>query len=164
VKQQRQQGFTLVETALAILVVSVGMLAIFSLFPSGMISSKQASDDTYAAMFADEVFNGIRALMSTNDWSDAVLQRLIVPERSSEKWGFPEEQWVRANRTGLQTAAYRPASLGADAVEFAVRYNLVLRVHPVYNNRAYALLTMHMGEFGPTNSPVVAYTEFYKVR
>jgi len=160
----KKSGFTLVETALAILVVSVGMLAIFSLFPAGMISNKQAVDDTYAALFADEVFNGVRAILSTNDWADADLQNLIVPERSSQKWGFPEQQWVRANRSGLQTAAYRPASLSGEALEFAVRYRLELRVHPLHANRAYALLTMHIGEFGPTNNPVVAYSEFYKIR
>jgi Tfp pilus assembly protein PilV len=58
---RNKAGFTLVEIALAILVVAIGVLAIFALLSSGLDNSVRAIDDTHAAMFADNVFNGLRA-------------------------------------------------------------------------------------------------------
>ena len=59
---RNKAGFTLVEIALAILVVAIGVLAIFALLSSGLDNSVRAIDDTHAAMFADNVFNGLRAV------------------------------------------------------------------------------------------------------
>lgn len=160
----RKSGFTLVEIALAMMVISVGLLAVFGLFPAGMSSNKNAIDDTYGAMFAEEVFNGVRAVLSTNNWNTLNWNNINIPERSSQKWGFPHQQIIRANR-GLQTAEYRPAALEGDAVEFAVRYDLMLLPHPQdTQNRAYAILTLHVGQVGPTNNPLRVYTEFFNSR
>lgn len=68
----RRGGFTLVEVALAVVVVAVGIMAAFALIQSGLDSSQKALSDTRAAIFADDVFNGLRsksslALESTND-------------------------------------------------------------------------------------------------
>ncbi len=57
-------GFTLVEVALALLVVSVGILGAFSLFPSGLAASKEAVSETQAACFAQMVFDSVRASAS----------------------------------------------------------------------------------------------------
>jgi len=153
-----QHGFTLIEIALAIMVISVGMLAVFALFPAGMTSNKHAIDDTYGAMFAEEVFNGYRAQASVNPWSS--IENLTVPARSSEKWAFTQEQVIRPNM-GLQTIQYRPAALGGDALDFAVRYSLVVRRHPANpQNRAFAVMEVFTGEVGPTNNPIRVYTEF----
>lgn len=58
------RGFTLVEVALALLVVSVGILGAFSLFPSGLAASKEAVSETQAACFAQMVFDSVRAAAS----------------------------------------------------------------------------------------------------
>ncbi|MCE9613683.1 MAG: prepilin-type N-terminal cleavage/methylation domain-containing protein [Lentisphaerae bacterium] len=52
-------GFTLVELAIAIAVVLIGVLALFALISSGLDSSSKAVADTQAAIFADSVFNAI---------------------------------------------------------------------------------------------------------
>ena len=59
---RNKTGFTLVEIALAILVVAIGVLAIFALLSAGLDNSVRAIEDTHAAMFADNVFNGLRAV------------------------------------------------------------------------------------------------------
>ena len=150
-------GFTLVEIALALMVVSVGLLAVFSLFPAGMAANKQAIDDTYGAMFAEELFYGYRAQVSRSDWED--IRNLQVPARSADMWAVSAgEQDIRPN-SGWQTVRYIPA--GVAAIDFAVRYNLV--VEPVPGNesrRAYATLEVLFGEVGPTNNPIRFYTEF----
>ncbi len=147
------------EIALAIFVISVGLLAVFGLFPTGMESNKSAIDDTYAALFAEELFHGYRAQAAVNPWNN--IENLTVPARSAEKWAFASQQIVRPNR-GWQTIQYRPAALDGEAVDFAVRYRLVVRRHPANpNNRAYGILEVLSGEFGPTNRPLRVYTEFF---
>ena len=53
-------GFSLVEVNLAIFVVSIGLLTLFSLFPAGMKEGEAAHGDTQAALFADYVLAGLR--------------------------------------------------------------------------------------------------------
>lgn len=53
-------GFTLVEVALAVVVVAVGVLAAFALIGTGLDSSAKAVAETRAALFADDVFNSLR--------------------------------------------------------------------------------------------------------
>jgi prepilin-type N-terminal cleavage/methylation domain-containing protein len=154
-------GFTLVEVALALMVISIGLLAVFSLFPAGMVLNKQAVDDSYGALFVEEVFAGYRA-RAVREWSN--IQDIQLPPRSTQKWAFPEQQIVRPNR-GWQTIQYRPLSLGGEAIDFAVRYNLVVQPHPENpQNRAYAVLEVLTGETGPTSMPMRVYTEFFNTR
>ena len=58
---RRRCGFTLLEVAIAIAVVVIGILALFALISAGLDASSRAVADTQAAMFADSVFNGIKA-------------------------------------------------------------------------------------------------------
>ncbi len=59
--QAGRDGFTLMEVALAILVVAIGVMAVFSLLASGMDSNTKAMADTQATIFADNVFNALSA-------------------------------------------------------------------------------------------------------
>lgn len=56
-----RSGFTLMEVALAILVMALGVVAVFSLIASGLDANAMAVADTQAGLFADNVFRGIRA-------------------------------------------------------------------------------------------------------
>jgi len=73
-KHPAQGGFTLVEVSLAILVVGLGLLSLFSLFPSGLRSGEEAAADTRAGLFASVVLDGMRAnaaaIKSWTDWND----------------------------------------------------------------------------------------------
>ena len=63
-------GFTLMEVNIALLIMAVGLLGLFSLFPVGLRQSDAATSDTSEAAFADLVLNAMRsnAQMVTN-WS-----------------------------------------------------------------------------------------------
>lgn len=55
-------GFTLIELAIAVAVVFIGVLSLFALITSGLDESGKAVADTQAAMFAESVFNGLGAI------------------------------------------------------------------------------------------------------
>ena len=61
ISRRQSAGFSLVEVTLAVLVVAVGLLSVMALFPDGLRTGKKATDETYAAFFAEEVMNGIKA-------------------------------------------------------------------------------------------------------
>jgi len=79
---ERKHGFSLIEINLAIFVVAIGMLTLFSLFPTGMKQVETAHEDTQAALFADYVLNTIRAntIAITNpaDWADPGQVRQVA--------------------------------------------------------------------------------------
>lgn len=67
-------GFTLVEVSLAVLVVGLGLLTLFGLFPSGLRAGEEAAADTRAGLFASAVFEGMHANAADvrlwADWED----------------------------------------------------------------------------------------------
>ena len=83
---QRDKGFTLVEVALALLVMAIGVLAVFSLLSAGLDASARAVDDTHAAMFADSVFNSLKSL--SLNWGEV--------EAKSNKW-IVRHSWLCTN-------------------------------------------------------------------
>ena len=56
-----QAGFTLIELAIAVAVVVIGVMGLFALISAGLNSSAQAVADTQSALFVDNVYHGIRA-------------------------------------------------------------------------------------------------------
>ena len=58
----RRNGFTLIEVALAMAVVVIGVLALFSLISAGLDASNRAIADTHSATFANDVFGGLRSI------------------------------------------------------------------------------------------------------
>ncbi|MCF7838464.1 MAG: hypothetical protein K9N49_07515 [Candidatus Marinimicrobia bacterium] len=54
--------------ALAILIVAVGLLAVFGLFPSGLAAGNQVTFETRAGLLADDIFDGLRARALIMDW------------------------------------------------------------------------------------------------
>jgi prepilin-type N-terminal cleavage/methylation domain-containing protein len=56
----RRNGFTLLEVALAVTVVALGMMALFALMSSGLDNSAKAIADTQAALFAQNTFSSMR--------------------------------------------------------------------------------------------------------
>ena len=65
----RNGAFSLVETNLAILLVGVGLLALFSLFPLGLQQSDLAMQDSQEATFGDFILSTIEGnAFSVTDW------------------------------------------------------------------------------------------------
>ena len=56
-----KQAFSLVEVAIALAVLAVGLLAIMGLFPQGLQASRDAADNTIAATIVQDLFSRIRS-------------------------------------------------------------------------------------------------------
>lgn len=74
-------GFTLIEVSLAVLVVGLGLLTLFGLFPSGLRAGEEASADTRAGLFASVLFEGMRANASgVKVWTEWADEAVMVPK------------------------------------------------------------------------------------
>jgi hypothetical protein len=112
-------GFSLVEVSLAILVVGLGLIVIFGLFPSGLRSSEEADKDTRTALFADWLFNAMAANAGTitdwSEWSDPAIVRtrcvqglggIVADGTVRPAYPFPEE-WPAPPDTIVHWVRYR---------------------------------------------------------
>ena len=75
-------GFSLVEVNFAILLVAVGMLTLFALFPAALREADSAVTDTHTAFFADYVLSGLEAnasgMTNWNTWTNMTTFRSIT--------------------------------------------------------------------------------------
>jgi uncharacterized protein (TIGR02598 family) len=60
-------GFTLVEVMLALAIVSIGLITILGLLPTGLRSARDAADNTIAATVVQDVFSTLRTNPFTNE-------------------------------------------------------------------------------------------------
>ena len=163
-------GFTLIEIALTILVMALGILAMFSLLGSGLDTSNKASADAQAAIFADSVFSSLRveSLRAaeaeqnnahpgswTNFWFAFENGVTNIPVAFSELW--ESNMAVRCN--GFQTAVFTDEQ--SHIVNHALRYNISITPRPYIVD---VLLKVWNGQFA-TNidaNAMVFYTEYRK--
>ena len=69
--RRKRSGFTLIEVSLAVLVLGLGLMAAFGLFPAGVQQNEESTADTRAGLFADYVLNGMQANAATiTNWSE----------------------------------------------------------------------------------------------
>ncbi len=67
-----KRGFSLIEINLAIFMVAMGMLTLFSLFPAGLKQIESAHESTQEALFGDYVLSSLRAdalLLTSAQWA-----------------------------------------------------------------------------------------------
>lgn len=174
-------GFSLVETALAMLVASVGLSAVIALLPTAMDQAKKASDETFAAFFADAVFNGYHAaLWNTNvSWAEISSYRSIPPVTISTPNVGTDVFWkgstglvVRADGliyTQLFIAASTrekwindaspPLPYSWEQYDHAFRYRLSMS--NITARRRGLTLEVWPGEFGQTNLVYRFATELF---
>jgi type II secretory pathway pseudopilin PulG len=182
-KQARATGFTLVETALGLLVVAIGMMALLGLFPTGFETGRRVTDETVAAQFAGQVFATLRA-----DAGDTNIVTTFCNLGSIVLMGPPNSSlWLNHATMGVTastapagtpggTVRYRYNDGGGGIEEYVLRYRLVVadRVAwyayasgaapgPAYARGKSAKLYVWPGEFGPTttNNAIAFYTELY---
>src|SRR5437016_1960680 len=63
------EGFTLVEVMLALAIVSIGLIAILGLLPTGLRSARDAADNTISSTVVQDTFT----LLRTNAFHSALL-------------------------------------------------------------------------------------------
>lgn len=155
IRMNSSGGFSLVEVCLAILVVGLGLLSVFTLFPSGLRSAEDDTADTRAGLFMESAMNGMRAnAMSITNWSDwadpAVFSQKLKLDVLVRN-GTPEPI-----KTDVVDAPPFPDGSG----DF-LRYRLTLGLDDPA--RRWALLEVEDGRY-PENLisfPSICYTEFW---
>ncbi|HAS81481.1 MAG TPA: hypothetical protein DCS43_02080 [Verrucomicrobia bacterium] len=101
--QAQKRGFSLIEINLAIFLVAMGMLTLFSLFPSGMKQIETAHESTQEALFGDYVLNTMRAealqIQDGTVWTNLTefqaavvvgLTNVVVQSSVSDPLQFPD--------------------------------------------------------------------------
>lgn len=144
-----RSGFTLVEVSLAVLAVGLGLLSVFSLFPSGLRSGEAEAADTRAGLLAETVFNGMRgnvdAITNWNEWSSVT---------SFKTAALRTIQGVDNLAEGTVTTPF-PQGVGRQ-----LRYNLTI----IDNNAPdtyKVVLKVCDDQYGPFDAQSVFYTEFF---
>ena len=160
----------MIEAALAIVVLAVGVLAVFVLFSAGLDTKTRASGDTQAALFADGVFDTLRAESAAASeqerwegfWGAFADGTTNIPVAAAGVW-VDSNMVVRAG--GLYTNVYSiPVGGTTTIVDHALRYQLLAEPEPPdssWTNRVNVTLKVWEGMFGATNGDSMAafYTE-----
>lgn len=158
--RRREGGFTLVEVALALMVISIGLMAVFGLFTSGLDTDKASLNDTMAAFFAEDVMSAIMAHSVTMRWDR--LQYIGAMPAATDQWMNVSELIVEPTATWhTNKYIYRHVPPGEQFTEYAVRYKLDVRPipGPLASHLAYVRLDVLPGEYGPTNDVKRFYLE-----
>ena len=172
----RIAGVVMIEVALAILVLAIGVLSVFLLFSRGLDQSTQAIADTQTALFADSVLGGLRAtarrtaesatpMAWEHFWEDFSQGHTGLLVAADYIWKYPIE--IRGD--GLYTNIYTNLSFHATSVtniiDHALRYRINIQyIHPFtdYTNKVAITLSVWPGQYGPTNSAQaeIFYSEY----
>ncbi len=151
-----REAFNLIEVMLALMVVSVGILAILALFPMGLDQNARSIGDTYIALFADEVLNGLRTV-ADDDW-DALNKDISLPIAASAK--FTTVEPTEFSGADVYTNIYNNDwQSDPDIINHALRYRLELGTRG--DNIKTATLWVWSGQWGTTKAPSIFYAEFF---
>lgn len=105
-RQYWRAGFSLIEVTLALLVVALGLLAIFHLFPAGLQASANATADTRTGQFADEVLTAWRVdLLKQNNWAAYPLNSPVAISAGTvnpNPAGYTEMQYPQGSGEFIQ--------------------------------------------------------------
>ncbi len=113
-----RSGFTLIELAIAIAVVFIGVLALFALITTGLEESGKAVAETQSSMFADSVFNALGA------GQQAAAERGIVA--GNVVW---RQYWAQV--AGGSNITITPPAWQTAATPTPVSYDVIARgTHP----------------------------------
>ncbi len=169
-----RRGFSLVEVALALLIVSVGLLATVGMLPGALDNSKKASEDTQQALFADYVLNTLRALAAAtnqNPWSSFTTGPATpIPVAASSMWDSPNGLVITPDVVGtIGTYKWNPTPLHFRAAanpnieELVLAYSLTIEpVEPSSDNMRRAVLRTQLNSQNNTNTMKVFFADIYR--
>ena len=156
------RGFSLVEVTLAMMVAAIGMFSIISMFTAGLDQNIRSKNDTQAAFFAEEVFNGLLAESETH-WAyigaTNGVTNLIIAAGSKKYpvWDNPETLSVIIDNN-IHTNIYRLYD-DNNFENHSFRYSL--SVERKDRCTKSATLCVYPGEFGATNDPHLFYMSIF---
>lgn len=164
-----QGGYSLVEISLALLVIAVGFLTAFALFPEGLNQARRSVQETEIAAFANFVFSGLdlETAITNDPWSssfDAGLE--LLQSHSLELAGQPRvrvfNNWNAISNFWWIPKFYAGPELKLYQYKTALfTYNLRIGSIPGRDAR-YARLEVWPGQFAtnPTWRGKVFYREY----
>ncbi len=166
-----RQGFTLVEISLALLVISIGVLGAFSLFPHGLAEGQLASFETQAGLVGEFIFRSYRAVAVTQAWNSINSSlRVRIPGHEAGIWtGSSTTTEIIPDGTvrELVLSANIPAATGGtgEAIDHAMRYRLIIEDR-VAGRIKRLTLYLWPGRYGSAdpNLARVYMTELYNIR
>lgn len=94
---RREQAFSLVEVVLAIAIIAIGLVAILGLFPQGLTSGQNASDDSLVAVIAQDVITRRKIDIQGNP--------AILGTSPGDSWFLPDGSETSAG--SANTARYK---------------------------------------------------------
>lgn len=148
------RGFTLVETALALLVIGLAFLGILGLGRSGLQIAKEAGNETRCETMAGAIFETLQIYNArfadyarTNDlghswaymWGEAINTEEFFPFPRVEGMSESDRLFLKASGGDRLINAYDPANLSL--TEWNPRYRLYITPHSTstLNNTANTL-------------------------
>ncbi|TAN37252.1 MAG: prepilin-type N-terminal cleavage/methylation domain-containing protein [Verrucomicrobia bacterium] len=146
----RRRGFTMVEVALAVLILGVGVLTVVGLMSGSLQMSKGGDDDAQIAGFANNILEGIRAetcVRTNGDLADSFRANLGVGVVASNLWDQTTRETKLKADGQWHTVTYAVSPTNIDAT---FRYRLTMDNIPAAPaDRAAAVrLDVLMGKYG----------------
>jgi len=151
----KKQGFTLVEVALAVLAVGLGLITVFGLFPAGLQNASDDAADTRAGLFAGAVLSELRGAAVTNTttvaWDSYFANGTIAVEGMT----------LTINGASPIAVKFPNQPAVADSPENYLRYMLSITTAIPGPPKTYAAtLVTCDGQYGAFSTQNVFYTEF----
>ena len=183
---KRDPGFTLIEITLALLVVSTGILAVMSVFISGMDQGRRSTVEDRMASFGEVVLAGVRhnaernwngfindpILPAAGDLWSACFQVKKTPQDTKRDYEFifaPGDYGAGAVANGFLASAVFSNNAVPGMADHAFRYTIIATNVVVANSYSCTnfavtnkgvIVYMVQGEFGGAENPDVwSYTE-----
>jgi hypothetical protein len=166
-------AFVLLELALALVVLTLGVMSMVALLASGFRANARARSDSRRAVFAENVFHGLRAesvhATETGQW-ETFWGALVggstgLTVAAADVWVNPSPILAGGLRTNLfQRYALHTGTAGSD-IEYAVRYRLDVDFHRpdnTWTSRANVTLHVWAGGAGSVedDEALVFYSEY----
>ena len=144
VRVRSEQGFGLVELLAAMIVLMVGILALFAMFESGIRTIKRASTVTTAGALADREMENMRAIK----YASIGLPDTLVLAAAAPYSSDPAYQSTAANRVTLNACGTAPCTTkvpvqtltGADGKSY--RVDTYMTWQTITGGRAVKLVTI----------------------
>ena len=147
-RETTRGGFTLIETALALLAIGMGLLAIFGLGRIGLQSTKESENDTRCVQLADAVFETLReyntryvAYAQSNHienawamlWDQTITQVDSIPFPPVANMSTNANLWLQIDTSAVISMDNSVRAFNKDAIsltDWNPRYQLIMAPPP----------------------------------